>query len=108
MTNNVVPGQGIIDWPGVFRAAKKAGVKWYFIEDESPASVEQIPLSLRYLEKVKFNRDAEDAESRVLCSQHQAPANKFFKCSANRIESVMIVNVGLEIPPDGNTDAPAT
>lgn len=53
VTNNVVLGEGIIDWPSVFRAAKKAGVKWYFIEDESPASVEQIPLSLRYLEKLK-------------------------------------------------------
>jgi len=54
VTNNVVLGQGIIDWPSVFRAAKKAGVKWYFIEDESPTSVEQIPQSLRYLEKLRF------------------------------------------------------
>lgn len=54
VTNNVVIGQGIIDWPNVFRAAKKAGVKWYFIEDESPTSVEQIPQSLRYLEKLQF------------------------------------------------------
>jgi sugar phosphate isomerase/epimerase len=54
VTNNVALGRGIIDWPAVFRAAKKAGVKWYFIEDESPTSVEQIPQSLRYLEKVKF------------------------------------------------------
>ena len=54
VTNNVVIGQGVVDWPGVFRAAKKAGIKWYFIEDESPASVEQIPQSLRYLEKLKF------------------------------------------------------
>ena len=54
VTNNVPLGEGIIDLPGVFRAAKKAGVKWYFIEDESPASVEQIPQSLRYLENLKF------------------------------------------------------
>ena len=54
VTNNVVLGQGIIDWPNVFRAAKKAGVKWYFIEDESPTSVEQIPQSLRYLETMRF------------------------------------------------------
>jgi sugar phosphate isomerase/epimerase len=54
VTNNVVLGEGMIDWPSVFRAAKKAGVKWYFIEDESPTSIEQIPQSLRYLEKVKF------------------------------------------------------
>ena len=54
VTNNVVLGEGVIDWPGVFRAAKKAGVKWYFIEDESPTSVIQIPQSLRYLERLKF------------------------------------------------------
>ena len=54
VTNNVVLGEGMIDWPAVFRAAKKAGVKWYFIEDESPTSATQIPQSLRYLEKVKF------------------------------------------------------
>lgn len=54
VTNNVPLGQGIIDWPNVFRAAQKAGVKWYFIEDESPSSVLQIPQSLRYLETLKF------------------------------------------------------
>lgn len=54
VTNNVALGEGIIDWPSVFRAAKKAGVKWYFIEDESPTSVAQIPQSLRYLETLEF------------------------------------------------------
>lgn len=54
VTNNVVVGQGIVDWPAVFRAARKAGLKWYFIEDESPTSPTQIPQSLRYLETVKF------------------------------------------------------
>ena len=54
VTNNVVLGEGIIDWPAIFRAAKDAGVKWYFIEDESPTAATQIPQSLQYLEKVKF------------------------------------------------------
>jgi len=54
VTNNVALGQGIIDWPRVLRAAQKAGVKWYFIEDESPTSVEQIPQSLRYLKTLRF------------------------------------------------------
>ena len=54
VANNVVMGAGQIDWPSFFRAAKKAGVKYYFIEDESPSVVEQIPQSLRYLEQVKF------------------------------------------------------
>jgi hypothetical protein len=43
-----------MDWPAILRAAQKAGVKYYFIEDESPTSVQQIPLSLRFLERVRF------------------------------------------------------
>ena len=54
VTNNVALGTGVIDWHAVFKAARKAGVKWYFIEDESPTSVQQIPQSLSYLEKLKF------------------------------------------------------
>jgi sugar phosphate isomerase/epimerase len=54
VTNNVPLGVGSLDWPAIFKAAKRAGVKWYFIEDESPTAVEQIPQSLSYLEKVKF------------------------------------------------------
>ncbi len=54
VTNDVALGAGIMDWPAILKAARKAGVKWYFIEDESPTSVEQIPQSLRFLEQVKF------------------------------------------------------
>ena len=54
VTNNVVLGTGVIDYKRVFRAAKKAGVKWYFIEDESPSVVTQLPQTLKYLETVKF------------------------------------------------------
>jgi hypothetical protein len=43
-----------MDLPAILKAAKKAGVKWYFIEDESPISEQQIPVSLKYLEQVKF------------------------------------------------------
>jgi sugar phosphate isomerase/epimerase len=53
VTNNVALGAGVLDWTAIFKAAKKAGVKWYFIEDESPTSLQQIPQSLRYLEKLK-------------------------------------------------------
>lgn len=52
--DDVVLGTGEIDMPAVLKAAKKAGVKWYFIEDESSVSEKQIPESLRYLEQVKF------------------------------------------------------
>jgi acetyl esterase/lipase/sugar phosphate isomerase/epimerase len=54
VTNDVTVGTGAMNWPAILKAAQQAGVKWYFIEDESPTSVEQIPQSLRYLERVKF------------------------------------------------------
>ena len=46
---NVPLGTGTIDWPSVLKEAKKQGVAHYYIEDESPTPVEQIPLSLKYL-----------------------------------------------------------
>ena len=38
----------------LLRASKKAGVKYYFIEDESPSVLEQVPQTLKFLEQVKF------------------------------------------------------
>jgi sugar phosphate isomerase/epimerase len=52
--NGVVIGTGQTDWPALLRASQKAGVKHYFIEDESPTVLEQIPHSLKYLESLKF------------------------------------------------------
>ena len=54
VANDAALGAGQIDLPSVLRAAKKVGVKWYFLEDESPTSEQQIPQSLHYLEQVKF------------------------------------------------------
>jgi sugar phosphate isomerase/epimerase len=51
--SNVVLGQGDVGIAEVMKAAKKAGVKHYFIEDESSRSVEQIPQSLAYLKSLK-------------------------------------------------------
>jgi sugar phosphate isomerase/epimerase len=51
--NDVPLGTGQVDWPAVLAAAKKVGVKYYFIEDESPKAVEQIPQTLKYLESLK-------------------------------------------------------
>ena len=47
--SNVVLGQGDVGIKKVMKAARKAGVKHYFIEDESSRSEMQIPQSLRYL-----------------------------------------------------------
>jgi sugar phosphate isomerase/epimerase/poly(3-hydroxybutyrate) depolymerase len=52
--NDVALGTGMMNFPAILKAARAAGVKWYFIEDESPTSTQQIPLSLRFLERVKF------------------------------------------------------
>jgi sugar phosphate isomerase/epimerase len=52
--NDAALGEGLMDLPAILKAAKAAGVKYYFIEDESPWSEQQIPKSLSYLERVKF------------------------------------------------------
>lgn len=52
--NDAALGTGLMDMPAILRAAEKAGVKWYFIEDESPWSEQQIPQSLKYLKEVKL------------------------------------------------------
>jgi sugar phosphate isomerase/epimerase len=54
VSNDVALGTGQLDWPAILSAAKRAGVKQYFIEDESPTAAEQIPQSLRFLEQVKW------------------------------------------------------
>jgi sugar phosphate isomerase/epimerase len=54
LRNDVALGTGQIDWPSILKAAKKAGVKYYFIEDESPIVEEQIPVTMHYLETVKW------------------------------------------------------
>ncbi len=54
VTNDVALGMGQMDLPAILRAARKAGVKWYFIEDESPEAAKQLPVSLQYLKEVTF------------------------------------------------------
>ena len=50
---NVVLGTGDVGIAEIMREAKKAGVKHYFIEDESSHSVTQIPKSLAFLKSLK-------------------------------------------------------
>lgn len=54
VANDVALGTGMIDYVPILRAAKKAKVEWYFLEDESPSVEQQIPVSLNYLKTVKF------------------------------------------------------
>jgi sugar phosphate isomerase/epimerase len=45
-------GQGKIDWPRVLKAARRQGVRWYIVEDETPGVWQGIAESLKYLQKV--------------------------------------------------------
>jgi len=51
--NDVILGTGQIDIPGVIKAARKAGIKHYYIEDESSASLTQVPESIKYINSLK-------------------------------------------------------
>ena len=51
--SNVVFGKGDVGIAAIMKEAKKIGIKYCFIEDESPKSVEQIPQSLEFLRKLK-------------------------------------------------------
>jgi sugar phosphate isomerase/epimerase len=52
--NDVAIGTGQMNWAAILAEAAKVGVKYYFIEDESPTVAQQIPQSLQYLEKLKW------------------------------------------------------
>jgi sugar phosphate isomerase/epimerase len=53
MEEDSVPlGAGIVDIPAALRAAKEAGVHHYYIEDEAVNAAEQIPESLKYLDRL--------------------------------------------------------
>jgi sugar phosphate isomerase/epimerase len=52
--SSVALGSGQLDMSALLRAAKREGVNYYFIEDESPDVLQQLPLSLAYLEKLRW------------------------------------------------------
>jgi sugar phosphate isomerase/epimerase len=52
--NDVPLGSGQADYPTLLKAAQEIGIKHYFIEDESPDVLKQIPQSLKFLSTVKF------------------------------------------------------
>jgi len=51
--NDVAFGTGQIDLPSILRAAKKIGIKHYFIEDESDNFIDQLPISVAFLRSLK-------------------------------------------------------
>lgn len=51
--NDVALGTGQIDLPAILKAAKKAGVQHYYIEDESTRIATQVPQSIAYLKNLQ-------------------------------------------------------
>ena len=52
--DDVSIGSGQTDYPAVLKAAQEICIKHYFIEDESPSVLTQVPQSLKFLSTVKF------------------------------------------------------
>jgi len=48
--DNVVVGQGLMDWAAIVAEGRKDGVEFYLIEDETSDPVHNIPPSIAYLE----------------------------------------------------------
>jgi sugar phosphate isomerase/epimerase len=53
-TDNVAVGYGAIEWKPVLSTAAKVGVEYYFIEDETPAPLTNVPLSQAFLKTLKL------------------------------------------------------
>jgi sugar phosphate isomerase/epimerase len=49
-SDNVIVGQGVMDWPAILAEGAKDGVTYNFIEDETADPVGNIPPSITYLE----------------------------------------------------------
>jgi sugar phosphate isomerase/epimerase len=52
--DSVAVGDGVIPWADVLSAARRQGCVKYYIEDESPDAVKQIPRSLEFLQSLRF------------------------------------------------------
>ena len=53
-SDDVPLATGQVNWPAVLKQAAAVGVKHYFIEDESAAPLDAVPVSMKYLQGVKF------------------------------------------------------
>ncbi|HMD59985.1 MAG TPA: sugar phosphate isomerase/epimerase [Opitutaceae bacterium] len=51
-SDNVIVGQGSMDWPAIIAEGRRDGVQYYLIEDETSDPVNNIPPSIKYLEKL--------------------------------------------------------
>ena len=51
--NDVALGTGQLNLPAIIKAAKKAKIQHYYIEDESSSHAVQVPQSIQYLEQLR-------------------------------------------------------
>jgi len=52
--SSVVLGQGRVDWPAVLAAARRVGVRHYYIEDEAATAMRQVDESMKYLRSLQY------------------------------------------------------
>jgi len=57
---NVPLGTGMIDYPSVLKAAREAGTKLFYIEDEHKNVVQQVPQTLQYLGSLALQGPAQE------------------------------------------------
>lgn len=50
---SVALGRGITNWPELLRLAEKSGVRKYYIEDEAKDAIDQLPLTISYLNSLR-------------------------------------------------------
>ncbi len=50
--NSVVLGSGQLSLPEILKAAKSSSIKYFYIEDENPNAIQQVPLSLAHLKSL--------------------------------------------------------
>lgn len=51
---SVAVGSGMLRWADILRMARTAGVKKYYIEDESPEAARQVAVSMEYLHGLRY------------------------------------------------------
>lgn len=53
---SVALGVGQLNWPAIFCAADRAGVKQFYIEDESQKAPEQVLETMNFLRQLHYHR----------------------------------------------------
>mgnify|MGYP001332349042 CR=1 FL=1 len=56
--DNVAVGSGQLDYAAILQAAEEIGLEHYYIEDETSAPMQNIPLSIQYLETLRYDSTA--------------------------------------------------